>query len=89
MGNSAEELYRRSAIGEGCKIICDDINSCGRTIGVLVRQRNATQRMPPSVATEAVLRKDLCKTSGDIMDLEKREGAVWKFQMCQEKEGCD
>lgn len=54
MGNPAEELYRRSAIGEGRKVIYVDINSCARTIRVGVGQWNATQRMPTSVATEAV-----------------------------------
>lgn len=36
------------------KAIYVDINSCARTICVGVRQWNATQRMPTSVATEAV-----------------------------------
>lgn len=77
VANPAEEHYRRSAIGEGHKVIYVDINSRAREGRSASESHNGMQHHGRGLVLQqggAALRKDLCKTSGDIMDSEKGGG---------------
>lgn len=98
MANPAEEHYRRSAIGEGHKVIYVDINSRAREGRSASESHNGMQHHGRGLVLQqggAALRKDLCKTSGDIMDSEKGGGgqeggwglASGKFQMSKKERG--
>lgn len=87
MGNPAEELYRRNAIVGGCKVIYVEINSSVRMIAVRGQQWNEILSKLTCVATEAMLRKDLCKTSE--ISWTWRTGGCWEVSISVRKGSWD